>query len=100
MSSIHIDAAGQTAEFHDVVPSVSITYLLQQRDAVLQRLAQAFQLLSEAHEIAISAHLGFPNIVASKDYRGNGRDVVGQFATEGEALRACRAAAGGPAWRY
>ena len=100
MSSIHIDAAGQAAEFHDVVQSVSITYLLQQRDAVLERLAQAFQLLQEAHEIAISAHLGFPNIVASKDYRGNGQDVVGQFATDGEALSLCRAAIDAAAWRY
>jgi hypothetical protein len=92
MSTIHIDEAGQAAEFHDVVQSVSITHLLQQRDAVLGRLAQAFRILQEAHDIALSAHLGFPNIVASKDYRGNGQDVVGQFATEGEALTACRAA--------
>jgi hypothetical protein len=100
MSTIHIDEAGQAAEFHDVVQSVSITHLLQQRDAVLERLAQAFQLLQEAHDIALSAHLGFPNIVASKDYRGSGQDVVGKFATEGEALIACRAAIDATAWRY
>ena len=86
MSTIHIDEAGQAAEFHDVVQSVSITHLLQQRDAVLERLAQAFRILQEAHDIAISAHLGFPNIVASKDYRGNGQDVVGKFATEGRGV--------------
>jgi hypothetical protein len=100
MSTIHIDEAGQAAEFHDVVQSVSITHLLQQRDVVLERLAQAFQLLQEAHDIALSAHLGFPNIVASKDYRGAGQDVVGKFATEGEALIACRAAIDATAWRY
>ena len=66
MSTIHIDEAGQAAEFHDVVQSVSITHLLQQRDAVLERLAQAFDIPQEAHDIAISAHLGFPNIVASR----------------------------------
>jgi hypothetical protein len=100
MSTIHIDEAGQAAEFHDVVQSVSITHLLQQRDAVLERLAQAFGILQEAHDIAISAHLGFPNIVASKDYRGNGQDVVGQLATAGEAFNACRAAIDATAWRY
>jgi hypothetical protein len=100
MSTIHIDEAGQAAEFHDVVESVSITHLLQQRDAVLERLAQAFGILQEAHDIALSAHLGFPNIVASKDYRGNGQDVVGKLATEGEALNACRAAIDATAWRY
>ena len=100
MSTIHIDEAGRCAEFHDVVQSVSITHLLQQRDAVLERLAQAFRILQEAHDIAVSAHLGFPNIVASKDYRGQGRDVVGQFATEGEALSTCRAAIDATAWRY
>jgi hypothetical protein len=100
MSTIHIDEAGPAAEFHDVVQSVSITHLLQQRDAVLERLAQAFQILQEAHDIAISAHLGFPHIVACKDHRGHGQDVVGQFATEGEALIACRAAIDATAWRY
>jgi hypothetical protein len=100
MSTIHIDQAGQAAEFHEVVQSVSITHLLQQRDAVLERLARAFGILQEAHDIAASTHLGFPNIVASKDYRGQGQDVVGKFATEGEALHACRAAIDATAWRY
>ena len=49
MSTIHIDAAGQAAEFHDVVQSVSITHLLQQRDAALGRLKDAFDLIQEAH---------------------------------------------------
>src|ERR1035438_5839851 len=100
MSTIHIDEAGQAAEFHEVVQSVSITHLLQQRDAVLERLARAFETLQKPHDIALSAHLGFPNIVASKDYRGHGQDVVGKLATEGEALRACRAAIDATAWRY
>lgn len=100
MSTLHIDAAGQAAEFHDVVQSISITHLLQQRDAVLERLKQAFGILQEAHDIAVTAHLGFPNIVASKDYRGQSQDVVGQHATDGAALNACRAAIDATAWRY
>ena len=100
MSTIHIDGAGQAAEFHDVVQSVSITHLLQQRDAVLERLTQAFNILGEANEIAIGAHLGFPYIVASKDYRGRGQDVVGEFSGNGEALGVCRAAVDAAAWRY
>jgi hypothetical protein len=100
MSTLHIDATGQAAEFHDVVQSVSITHLLQQRDAVLERLAQAFGILQEAHDMAIAAHLGFPNIVASKDYRGQSQDVVGKHATDGAALNACRAAIDANAWRY
>src|SRR5271156_578910 len=100
MSTIHIDEAGQTAEFHDVVQSVSITHLLQQRDAVLGRLAQAFGILQEAHEIALSEHLGFPSSVAAEVYRGNGGVVVGKFATEGEPPSPCRAAIDATAWRY
>jgi hypothetical protein len=99
MSTIHVDEAGQAAEFHDVVQSVSITHLLQQRDAVLERLERAFDILQEAHNIARSAHLGFPNIVASKD-RGHGQDVVGNLATDGEALKLSRAAIDAAAWRY
>jgi hypothetical protein len=100
MSTINVDEAGQAAEFHEIVQGVSITHLLQQRDAVLERLTQAFRTLQEAHGIAMNAHLGFPNIVASKDYRGQGRDVIGQYATDGEALTLCRAAIDAAAWRY
>jgi hypothetical protein len=59
MSTIHIDEAGQAAEFHDVVQSVSITHLLQQRDAVLERLAQAFGILPVSGKPAISC--GWPH---------------------------------------
>jgi hypothetical protein len=37
ISTIHVAEAGQAAEFHEIVQSISITHLLQQRDAVLVR---------------------------------------------------------------
>lgn len=100
MNTIHIDEAGQAAEFHELVRSVSITHLLQQRDAVTDRLRQAFGLLREAHEIASSAHLGFPHITVSKDYRGHGEDVVASQIAADAALATAKAAIDAAAWRY
>ncbi len=46
----------------ELVPSVSIANMLNQRAAVLERLEVALQLLSEAAELAREAKIGFPTI--------------------------------------
>lgn len=44
-----------------LIPSVSIANLLQQRDAVIERVRQACALLREADAIAAAAHIGTPD---------------------------------------
>lgn len=100
MSTIHIDAAGEAAAFHEIIQSVSLTHLLVQRDAVLERINQAFSLIQEAHDIAKSGKLGFPILSVAKEYRGNGESIAGEFAREGEAMRICQEAVDTAAWRY
>ncbi len=51
-----------------LVPSVSIDNLVNQRAAVLERLTQACGLIQEAADIAQAAHLGMPRMLASLDY--------------------------------
>jgi hypothetical protein len=100
MSTLHVDSEGQARDLHELVPSVSITHLLQQREAALERVKQAFALLAEADRIARSARLGFPYIVACKTYRGDGQDVGGEFGDTAAALEACRLSIDAGAWRF
>lgn len=56
----------------EIVPSVSIANLVNQRAAVLERIGQAVQLLGEAAQIATGAKLGMPRVVMANSY-GRGR---------------------------
>lgn len=49
----------------DLVPSVSIANMVNQRAAVMERITAAAALLREAGQIAGAAHLGMPRIVVS-----------------------------------
>lgn len=57
-----------------VVPSVSIANLVQQRAAVMERMRQAALLVAEAATIAEAGHLGMPRLTLS---RGFGRGASG-----------------------
>jgi hypothetical protein len=46
----------------DIVKSVSVENMLNQRAAVLDRLEQAFAIIAEAQQLAVAAHVGFPRI--------------------------------------
>jgi hypothetical protein len=100
MSTLHVDADGQAGEYHNIVPSISITHLLQQRAAVLERITQAFALIEEADRLAAAAHLGFPYLAVSKACRSNGEAIAGSFSTPGSALRTAQSAIDAAAWRY
>lgn len=62
----------------DIVPSVSIANLVNQRAAVLDRLARAFDLIQEAADLAAQAHLGMPDLSISNGYgyRNSGRRIA------------------------
>lgn len=62
----------------EIVPSVSVANLVNQRAAVLQRLSQAFDLIIEAAEIARQANIGMPDLTISTgySYRNSGRRIA------------------------
>jgi hypothetical protein len=52
----------------ELIPSLSIENLLNQRQAVLERIEEASRLLHEAYTICQAAHLRFPNLVYHPEY--------------------------------
>lgn len=52
----------------ELVPSVSIANMVNQRAAVVDRLRQAYGLIQEAAEIAEAAHVGMPRLTVSCQY--------------------------------
>jgi Domain of unknown function (DUF4942) len=55
----------------DVVKSVSIENLVNQRAAVMERMTKVLALIDEAAEIARAAHLGFPDLRIHLGYRSD-----------------------------
>lgn len=56
----------------ELVPSVSIANLVNQRAAVLDKITAAVQLLREASTMAGAAHLGMPRMMISNEYSRGG----------------------------
>jgi hypothetical protein len=52
----------------DLVPSVSIANMVNQRAAMMQRMEQAYGLIQEAADIAAAANLGMPRVLVSRDF--------------------------------
>lgn len=70
----------------DLVKSVSITNLANQRVAVVERVRAALDLLGEAQQLAKAAHLGFPRLVLDESYGCRGRPTItGEYAKRDEA---------------
>ncbi len=70
----------------DLVKSVSITNLANQRVAVVERVRAALDLLGEAQQLAKAAHLGFPRLVLDESYGCRGRPTItGEHAKRDEA---------------
>lgn len=59
----------------ELVPSVSIANLVNQRAAVIDKVNAAIELLREASTIARAAHLGMPRVTMSTSYSRHGSDV-------------------------
>jgi len=58
----------------ELVKSLSIGTLVNQRAAVIQRLDKAVTLIREAAEIAAAAHVGMPRLMISNGFgRGMAR---------------------------
>lgn len=66
----------------ELVPSVSIENLVNQRAAVIERVNAAIELIREASLIARDAHLGMPRFTVATGYSRNStceRDVASAF---------------------
>lgn len=98
----------------DLVPSVSVTNLVRQRAAVIERIQQAAELLRDAAAIAEAAHLGMPLITISSDGNRNGRNLANarlgaradgetwehEAAERAEVDRVIRVGVDAAAWQY
>ncbi|WP_231600722.1 MULTISPECIES: DUF4942 domain-containing protein [Burkholderia] len=70
----------------DLVKSISVTNLANQRVAVVERVRAALDLLGEAQALAKAAHLGFPRLVLDESYGCRGRPTVtGEYAKRDDA---------------
>jgi hypothetical protein len=70
----------------DLIKSVSIANLANQRLAVVERVRRALDLLNEAEQLARTAHLGFPRLVLDDSYACRGRPTItGEYAKRDEA---------------
>ncbi|MCL1618260.1 DUF4942 domain-containing protein [Ralstonia pseudosolanacearum] len=73
----------------DLVKSVSITNLVNQRAAVAERIRAVLDLLAEAEQLAGAAHLGFPRLILDDSYAHRGSvAVTGGYAKRAEAEQA------------
>lgn len=85
----------------EVVKSISIANLANQREAVMERVAQALDLLRDAEQIANAAHLGFPRLVIDDAYAVRGRPTVsGEHAKRDEARDSIRRVIDVKGWSY
>ncbi|NKA33288.1 DUF4942 domain-containing protein [Ralstonia pseudosolanacearum] len=73
----------------DLVKSISVINLANQRAAVVERIRMALDLLAEAEQLARAAHLGFPRLVLDNSYAQRGTaTVTGEYAKRAEAEKA------------
>jgi hypothetical protein len=85
-----------------LVKSVSITNLVNQRAAVVERMRQALDLIAEAEQLAKAAHVGFPRFVIDNSYSLRGRtiSVSGDFANRADVETGILKTVDAPAWQY
>ncbi|ALS66600.1 MULTISPECIES: DUF4942 domain-containing protein [Pandoraea] len=85
----------------DLVKSISIANLTNQRTAIVERIHAALDLLCEAQQLASSAHLRFPRLVLDESYGCRGRpSVTGDYAKRDEAQTAMVRLIDAHGWNY
>lgn len=85
----------------DLVKSISIANLANQRTAIVERIHAALDLLGEAQQLATAAHLRFPRLVLDESYGCRGRpSVTGDYAKRDEAQAAMVRLVDAHGWNY
>ena len=90
--TIFVTPDGDAGPQHELIPSVSIANLLQQREAVLTLFREVLDKLEQVHTLATAARLGFPDFSMARGWRGHSLHMTGEFAnttTLLETFQAC-----------
>lgn len=96
--TIFVSPDGEAGQEHELIPSVSIANLLQQRGAVLSLFREALDKLEQAHALATAARLGFPDLSMARGWRGNGFRMTGEFANRTTLLETFQACVDAGGW--
>lgn len=80
----------------ELVKSVSIENMVNQRVAVIERLDAARGLIEEARKIAGMANIGFPEIAIDRGYRRS----AARFGNADDVDKAIRQSVDASAWKY
>lgn len=97
VETIFVTPDGDAGPQQDLIPSLSIANLLQQREAVMTLFREVLDKLEQAHTLATAARLGFPNFSMACGWRDNVIHMTGEFAnttTLLETFQACVDAGG------
>lgn len=96
--TIFVSPDGDAEPQHELIPSVSIANLLQQREAVMTLFREALDKLEQAHALATAARLGFPDLSMARGWRGNGIRVTGEYANRTTLLETFQACVDAGGW--
>lgn len=93
-----MNAEGEAGPQYDLVPSISIANLLQQRKAVITLFQEALERLMKARVIVDAARLGFPDLSLARNWRGNGLHMTGEHVNETTLLETFQACVDAGGW--
>ncbi len=96
--TIFVNPDGDAGPHSDLIPSLSIANLVQQREAVLSLFQEALETLEQAHTLATAARLGFPDLSMARGWRGNGLHMTGEFANNTTLLETFQACVDAGGW--
>ena len=96
--TIFVSPDGDAGQENELIPSLSIANLLQQREAVLILFQEALEKLEQAHALATAARLGFPDLSMARVWRGHGLRMTGEFANRTTLLETFQACVDAGGW--
>jgi len=96
--TIFVSPEGDAGQEHDLIPSLSIANLLQQREAVLTLFREALDALEQAQSLATAARLGFPDLSLARGWRGHGIRMTGEGGNRTTLLVTCQACVDAGGW--
>ena len=96
--TIFVTPDGDAGPQQELIPSLSITNLLQQREAVMTLFQEALDKLEQAHTLATAARLGFPDLSMAREWRGHGIRMTGECANRTTLLETFQACVDAGGW--
>ncbi len=96
--TIFVSPDGDAGPQHELIPSLSMANLLQQREAVMMLFHEALEKLEQAHALATAARLGFPDLSMARGWRGHGIRMTGEFSNRTTLLETFQACVDAGGW--